>query len=270
MTRKPVREDGTVLLRTDYPHHTAIEVAAPRISEQLGAGQFVSVPAPPGSGPPGRWMFSPAAVQRDAGNVSSLRLVARAANRRPDVFGDLRPGDLLPLIGPLGLPLNLPSTDGTTVVVGVDHGAATAGVIARALRAAGRSCLVHVFVAAPVDEHAAPWLDPNPDADLQVEATPQPHRWPGRLAQLVAPAAQFVIAAPTSVSRTAFEACRRRGTPCWVLMEPFMACGIGLCLTCAVPVARGGDSYARACTDGPLFSGDTIAWQQLTPAGRPA
>lgn len=44
-------------------------------------------------------------------------------------------------------------------------------------------------------------------------------------------------------------------------VEQWMACGIGACMGCAVPMLDG--SYQRACADGPVFNGHTVHWEQL-------
>ena len=38
-----------------------------------------------------------------------------------------------------------------------------------------------------------------------------------------------------------------------------MACGIGACLGCIVPVVKGG--YGHACTDGPVFDAEELVWE---------
>ena len=38
--------------------------------------------------------------------------------------------------------------------------------------------------------------------------------------------------------------------------EEFMACGMGACAGCAVPLAAGG--YARVCADGPIFKAGEV------------
>ncbi|MEW2289265.1 hypothetical protein [Streptomyces sp. NPDC047841] len=273
MTRPPHhragRENGTVLLRTDHSHYTSVEVAAPHLADRIGPGQFVSVPAPHGFGPPGRWMFSAAAVRHDAGDTSALRLVARRGGNGLGALDHLRAGDTLPLIGPLGTPLHLPGADDTTVVIGVDHGASAALLTAEALHTDGRSTRLHLFAPEPVEETAAPWLEPPPRVAARAEATPGPREWPRRVAALTDGAGRAVIAAPTPLAHAAFQVCREREVPCWVLVEPFMACGIGVCLTCAVPLATE-DTYLRACVDGPVFPADRLAWERILPAGRPA
>ncbi len=44
-------------------------------------------------------------------------------------------------------------------------------------------------------------------------------------------------------------------------VEQWMACGIGACMGCAVPMLDG--SYQRACADGPVFNGLTVDWEKL-------
>ena len=46
-----------------------------------------------------------------------------------------------------------------------------------------------------------------------------------------------------------------------VAVETHMGCGIGVCLGCAVPMARGG--YDRACAEGPVFRAGDIDWTAL-------
>ena len=38
-----------------------------------------------------------------------------------------------------------------------------------------------------------------------------------------------------------------------------MACGMGACLGCIVPVEKGG--YAHACFDGPVFDAEELLWE---------
>lgn len=44
-------------------------------------------------------------------------------------------------------------------------------------------------------------------------------------------------------------------------VEQWMACGIGACMGCAVPMCDG--TYKRACADGPVFNGLTVHWEAL-------
>lgn len=44
-------------------------------------------------------------------------------------------------------------------------------------------------------------------------------------------------------------------------VEQWMACGIGACMGCAVPMTDG--TYQRACADGPVFNGLAVDWEKL-------
>ena len=60
--------------------------------------------------------------------------------------------------------------------------------------------------------------------------------------------------------------CREREVPCQVSLEEYMACGIGICVGCAVELERaeaeGSDytRYARICVDGPVFDARQVKW----------
>ena len=76
--------------------------------------------------------------------------------------------------------------------------------------------------------------------------------------------AQRRCCAPTtSVARLA----RDRGVPCFISVEEQMACGIGVCLGCAVPARS--RPYRYACKDGPVFEASDIL-DVVVPAKNPS
>ncbi len=48
---------------------------------------------------------------------------------------------------------------------------------------------------------------------------------------------------------------------CQVSLEAYMACGIGLCMGCAIRAGRQG--YLHVCKDGPVFPANLIDWDQI-------
>lgn len=50
---------------------------------------------------------------------------------------------------------------------------------------------------------------------------------------------------------------RETGAPCWLSLEGEMACGIGICLACAVPCV--GRPFRYTCVDGPVLPLDELA-----------
>jgi len=48
-------------------------------------------------------------------------------------------------------------------------------------------------------------------------------------------------------------------------VEEAMACGIGVCMTCVLPVIGddGVTRMVRSCVDGPIFRGDRVRWRDI-------
>lgn len=49
---------------------------------------------------------------------------------------------------------------------------------------------------------------------------------------------------------------KKYNIPAWISTEEFMACGVGACSGCAVPLEKGG--FKKACSDGPIFRADEV------------
>ena len=69
---------------------------------------------------------------------------------------------------------------------------------------------------------------------------------------------------PELMMRFVADFCERLGITCYVCMERSMACGMGTCQSCVVPVRDESDvdgwRYELCCTDGPVFDARRIAW----------
>ncbi len=65
---------------------------------------------------------------------------------------------------------------------------------------------------------------------------------------------------PTPMLQSAARVARRFGVPCQVSLEEFMACAVGGCAGCAVPVVQPDGSLAmkRVCVDGPVFDANAV------------
>jgi len=64
---------------------------------------------------------------------------------------------------------------------------------------------------------------------------------------------------PTPMLRAAAQVAQRFSVPCQVSLEEFMACAVGGCAGCAVPVATDrGVAMKRVCVDGPVFDANAV------------
>ena len=64
---------------------------------------------------------------------------------------------------------------------------------------------------------------------------------------------------PTPMLQSTARVARRFGVPCQVSLEEFMACAVGGCAGCAVPVVtESGLAMKRVCVDGPVFDANAV------------
>ena len=64
---------------------------------------------------------------------------------------------------------------------------------------------------------------------------------------------------PTPMLEATAKLARRVGVPCQVSLEEFMACAVGGCAGCTVPVRTAdGPAMKRVCVDGPVFDAATV------------
>jgi dihydroorotate dehydrogenase electron transfer subunit len=71
-------------------------------------------------------------------------------------------------------------------------------------------------------------------------------------------APRVLTCGPNAMMRKVVELAQGRGLPAIVSVEGEMACGIGACLGCAIPLTDGTRPFAYACVDGPVFDAGRI------------
>jgi dihydroorotate dehydrogenase electron transfer subunit len=70
---------------------------------------------------------------------------------------------------------------------------------------------------------------------------------------------------PMPMLRRVGDVAREHAIRAQVAVEEAMACGIGVCMTCVLPV-RGDDGrsrFVRSCVDGPVFDADRVRWADV-------
>ena len=70
---------------------------------------------------------------------------------------------------------------------------------------------------------------------------------------------------PMAMLKAVTEISSERQIPCQVAVEEAMACGIGVCMTCVLPVIGddGQTRMVRSCVEGPVFLGDRVRWDDI-------
>jgi len=74
---------------------------------------------------------------------------------------------------------------------------------------------------------------------------------------------------PTGMLKAVAKIAEEFNVPAELSMDEHMCCGVGVCLTCVIPVKTGdgpqrdgGWEYQRSCTEGPVFDARQVAWEE--------
>ncbi|MCX8063954.1 MAG: dihydroorotate dehydrogenase electron transfer subunit [Candidatus Hydrogenedentes bacterium] len=70
---------------------------------------------------------------------------------------------------------------------------------------------------------------------------------------------------PIQMIKKVHQICEERNWICYASLEAEMACGIGVCLGCVVPVKYEieNEMMARVCKEGPIFDTRVIQWEKI-------
>jgi dihydroorotate dehydrogenase electron transfer subunit len=233
-----------------------LTLRAPDVTRRTIPGQFAMVEA-------GRLLRRPFSIFRATGDEISVAYDVVGEGTR--WLAERALGDEVALAGPLGTGFALDS-EGPTVAVGGGYGAAALFMLAERLRPAGHP--VHAVLGAVRGARVFGHDDAEHVFD-SVSITTDDGSLGTKglvtdvLADVVARSGAQRVAAcgPMPMLEAVSARCRELNLPCEIAVEEFMACGIGICWTCIVPVAGNGESsYQRSCTEGPVFDGRAVVW----------
>jgi dihydroorotate dehydrogenase electron transfer subunit len=83
--------------------------------------------------------------------------------------------------------------------------------------------------------------------------------WLARLDPAALTQIEIFSCGPTPMLKAVAALAREFGVPCQVSLEEFMACAVGGCAGCVVPVQTpSGIAMKRVCVDGPVFDASTV------------
>jgi dihydroorotate dehydrogenase electron transfer subunit len=179
-------------------------------------------------------------------------------------------GEKLDIVGPLGTPFPLPAGPAAAVLVGGGYGTAPLIPLAQALLAAGSPVEI-IIGAATASRLFGELVAKRTVGSVTVTTDDGSAGAKGLVTDVLAEAidrikAEVVYACgPMGMLRAVGEIARAKSIHAQVAVEESMACGIGVCMTCVLPV-RGSDGksrFVRSCVDGPIFDADSIRWADV-------
>ena len=211
-------------------------------------------------------------IVREAGAAVGFTLLVERTGRGTTLMANARPGDVTDVLGPLGSPFRLPppevARDEEDLLVMGGVGAAPFPLLAEALGA--RGARVRAFVGGRTredllclgdfEELGVPVHVATDDGSAGhhgfVTGALQEHL------QRAAGRPRIYSCGPTPMMRAVDEVAARHCCAHQVSLEAPMACGIGVCLSCVVPIEHGDTwVYRRICREGPVFDAATLGWR---------
>ncbi|MDQ3503808.1 MAG: dihydroorotate dehydrogenase electron transfer subunit [Actinomycetota bacterium] len=267
----PVQVLGDVLSVKRVGAYQSMTVIAPGIAELTRPGHFLAVQV---GGPESSMLLRRAFAIYDVKDRGvyggTVEFVFAVHGKGTAWLSSRRPQDKLDVVGPLGKPFRLPTTGVNATLVGGGYGSAPLLPLATALRE--RSCRVDMVLGAGSADRLFGLLEAKRmAASIAVTTDDGSVGTPGRVSDVL-PAVldkcrtDVVYACgPMPMLRAVAAVCAERGIPCQVAVEESMACGIGVCMTCVLPVIGddGRTRMARSCVEGPVFLADRVRWDDV-------
>ena len=268
---KPVQEQGEIFAMQKMGEYVMFTVVAPGIAGQFRPGHFVAVAV--GGAQTSmvlRRAFALYGANVQADYAGTIQFVVAAHGPGTQWLLERRTGDVIDVVGPLGHPFPMPADPVPAVLVGGGYGTAPLVPLAQALMAAGSP--VEVIVGAATSSRLFGELVVRRSVGAVTVTTDDGSAGVrGRVTDPLPDAitrlgAQVVYACgPMAMLRAVGTVARAHSISAQVAVEEAMACGIGVCMTCVLPV-RGDDHrsrFVRSCVEGPVFDAERVRWDDI-------
>ncbi len=237
---------------------------APEIASAALPGQFVMLRVSENMDPLLARPFGIASVP----SRSSIEILYRVAGRGTALLTGMEAGHVLSLLGPLGKGFPLPDKNTTPVLVAGGSGFPPLHFLSQ--RVGRRS---HVFLGSRNKD----CLPPSGVVKNFRETCARVHiateDGSAGTAGMTTDILNYFLLRMETRTRIMLYACgphamlaavsriaARHSIPCFVSVEERMACGLGACMGCSIPVKTG--DYKRACKEGPVFDSREIEWAE--------
>lgn len=231
-------------------------ISCPEVTESAKAGQFVHIRAE------GFTLRRPISICEINKEKGTLRIVFEVRGSGTDTLSQLKPGDKMDMIAPLGNGFTVKEAPEDKNIIAVGGGIGVPpmlGISAEyknvkaiiGFRSKDRVILendlkrigAQVTVCTDDGSCGESGLVTNPlEKELEKGNT-----------------AMIYACGPTPMLKAVKAAAEKYNIPCELSLEQRMACGVGACVGCACNIRRDGkDLVLRVCKDGPVFKAEEV------------
>ena len=253
MTRK--REDAEILSQERIAKDIYSMWIRTEAAETAQPGQFISMYTNDGS----KLLPRPISICETDREAGSLRVVYRVTgkNTGTEIFSQMKAGDTIPVIGPLGNGFPYERAEGKRVFL-MGGGIGVPPVLELAKR---MKCDRKQIVLGYRDEETFLRDEFEQNGEVYISTEDGSVGTKGNVMDAIrenALEADIIYACgPTPMLRAIKKYAEENGIECYISLEERMACGIGACLAC-VCQSKEKDEHSnvhnkRICKDGPVF-----------------
>lgn len=261
--------------------HFLLSVQSPRQASLARPGQFAMLRLPSRSDALLRRPMSIYDVKAASGAPANgaapptiLQFLYKVVGRGTRLMAELKPGDEMDLLAPLGHGFfeeeYLDVAKSVDEVLHVAGGIGIAALLLPAKSLAAHGVRQRLFFGGRTQWDLVGTEDFAPFAPEPVLATEDGSR--GHRGYVTRPLAEYLarnrgrrflllVCGPWAMLQASVELASQYGHRCLVSMENRMGCGLGVCLGCCIRVkGEGHASYQRVCTEGPVFWSEHVVW----------
>ena len=246
-----------------------LTLVAPEVAERARPGQFVALAVGGDtSATLLRRCFSIHQTSSSTTSGGTVDIVVAARGPGTRWLTELGAHQKVSIIGPLGHGFPLPAEPVACVLVGGGYGSAPLFWLATVLRE--RGCHVEMILGAATSDRLFGAVEASRVADRVTVTTDDGSAgltgWVSDvLPDAIARSHADVVygCGPMAMLKSVADTATAHGIIAQVAVEESMACGIGVCMTCVMPVTGddGLTRMVRSCVEGPVFRGDLVRWE---------
>lgn len=266
---RPIQTECEVVSNRKVGAYQHLTLAAPGIAELARPGNFVAISV--GDLRTSMLLRRSFAIYQSINRGpfgGTLEIIVAPHGPGSSWIAERAPHERLNVVGPLGNAFKIPKDPVRALLVGGGYGSAPLFSLAELLRQ--KNSRVEMAVGASTAERIfAPVEGKRSVHSLAIATEDGSMGSKGRVTDLFDNALTNIdivyACGPMAMLKALTKIGESAGVSVQCAVEESMACGVGLCMTCVLPVrdSDGVIKMLRSCVDGPIFDGVSVQWDAI-------
>lgn len=259
--------------REIVPEIFLLALEEPRLAAEARPGQFMMLSIPPLKDP---LLPRPFAVFNAEG--SRIEIVYKRVGKGTALLAQMRPGDVLRVLGPLGNGFSPPDRSVEALVLAGGIGIASVHFLLVHLITGGGAPPTLLYGVRSPDELVPLELLEKRGLLLHLATEDGKRGVKGKVSDLLSTAleqneglpkadTEAFVCGPLPMLKAVARQLTTLGIKSQFSLESRMACGYGVCQGCVIPFKDEKEPkrivYRKVCTDGPVFPAEDICWEAI-------